>query len=214
MHKQMKKTLWFIIALCNTGITFSQATDTLRLGDCFSRAALHFTGNRQIEPLSEASAFRLSNYRTRWLPAIGINGQATYQSETVEMRSYNPLTGETVRLALPLDQYRIQADITQQIYDGGITKVQKEIERNSLLIDRQQVEIDFQSFRQRIVQFYFSVILADKNAQTLSVGLDELRERKKNIESFVINGVLMQENLDAISAEELNLEQKIGRAHV
>jgi outer membrane protein TolC len=190
-------------------MTFSQAIDTLHLEDCFSRAALQYIGNRQIAPLSEASAYRLSNYNTRWLPAIGLNGQATYQSETVEMRSFNPVTGEAITLDLPLDQYKVQAEISQQIYDGGMTRVQKEIERNSLLIDQQQVEIDFQSFRQRIVQVYFSVILADKNTQTLSVGLEELRERKKSIESSVTSGVLIQENLDAISVEELNLEQKI-----
>jgi len=59
------------------------------------------------------------------------------------------------------------------------------------------------------MQYYFSVILADKNTQTLSVGLEELRERKANMESGLANGVLIQENLDVISAEELNLEQKI-----
>jgi outer membrane protein TolC len=210
MRIKMKKILWCLIALCNAGIVFPQMTDSLSLEDCFSRAALHYTGNRQIKPLSEASAYRLRNYNTRWLPAIGLNGQATYQSETVQMSSYNPLTGQTSTLELPLDQYKIQAEISQQIYDGGMTRVQKEIERNSLMIDRQQVEIDYQSFRQQVVQVYFSVILAEKNTQTLSVGLEELRERKATIESGLANGVLIQENLDAISAEELNLEQKIA----
>jgi outer membrane protein TolC len=209
MHKKMKIIVWCVIALSNAGISFPQETDALRLEDCLSRAALHYTGNRQIAPLSEASAYRLRNYNTRWLPAIGLNGQATYQSETVQMSSYDPLTGQTFTLSLPLDQYKIQAEISQQIYDGGMTRVQKEIERNSLMIDRQQVEIDYQSFRQRILQVYFSVILADKNTQTLSVGLEDLKERKAAIKSGVANGVLMQENLDAISAEELNLEQKI-----
>jgi outer membrane protein TolC len=210
MYRKMKRIIWYIVAVCHSGLIFAQVADTFHIEECYSKALLQYNGNRQVAPLSEASAYRIRNLNTRWLPGIGLNGQATYQSETVKMSTYNPVTGQQFTLELPLDQYKVQLEISQQIYDGGVTRIQKEMERNSLGVDKQQIEIDKLAFRQRISQYYFAVVLADKNVQILSLGLGDLRERKKVIESGVSNGVLISQNLDAILAEELAMMQKIA----
>jgi outer membrane protein TolC len=205
----MKKLLIFFTIVVITGILTAQVPDTISLEECFRMANERFTGSRQIAPLTEASGYRIKNYNARWFPTVSLTGQATYQSETVQMKTYDPIAASYVTIDLPLDQYKFQAEFSQQLFDGGITRVQKELEKNALGIDVQQVEVELHAFKQIINQLYFSVVLMEKSHQILSISLNELRERKSLIESGVNHGVVIPDNLNAIKAEELVMEQRI-----
>jgi len=188
----------------------AQVADSLQLIDCFRLAEERYTGNKQITPLSIASLNRLRNYNLHWLPSVTITGQVTYQSEIVQLKTYNPLEGRLVSIDLPLDQYKFQAEITQLLYDGGVTHIQKEIEKNALNMNIQQVQIDLHSFKQIISQIFYSIILAEKNHDILSLGLAKLKEKENIIRSGVSHGVLTPDNLSVIEAEKLTIEQKLS----
>jgi outer membrane protein TolC len=205
----MKRKISFLIVLFSFSSLFAQVADVLQLDDCFRLAEEKYTGNKQITPLSSASLNRLKNYNTHWLPSVSLSGQVTYQSEIVQLKTFNPIEGRLVSIDLPLDQYKFQAEITQLIYDGGVTRIQKDIEKNTLNMNIQQVQIDLHSFKQIISQVFFSIILTEKNHEILSLGLTQLKEKENLIRSGVSHGVLTPDNLSVIEAEELSIEQKL-----
>ncbi len=205
----MKRLIFIIILLYSFGLLSAQVANILQLDSCLRLAEINYTGNKQITLLSDASINRLKNYSIHWLPSVSLTGQVTYQSEIVRLKTYNPLEGGFQSIDLPLDQYKFQAEISQMLYDGGVTHIQKEIEKNTLNVNLQQVKIDLYSFKQMISQLFFSIILAEKNHEILTLGIAQLKEKENIIRSGVNNGVVTPDNLSAIEAERLTMEQKL-----
>jgi outer membrane protein TolC len=112
--------------------------------------------------------------------------------------------------SLPLDQYKIWADVNQTIYDGGLTKARKSIEKATFEAEVQQTETDLMSVKQQALQAYFALQATRKNMDILGVSLKELEERKKILQAAVSGGVVLQDNLLAIEAEVLRLRQKLS----
>lgn len=205
----MKRLISLIVLLFSFVLLPAQVVNILQLDSCLKLAEEKYTGNKQNALLSDASKYRLKNYSIHWLPSVSLTGQATYQSEIVQLKTYNPLEGRFQSIELPLDQYKFQAEVSQMLYDGGVTHIQKEIEKTTLNVNHQQVKTDLHSFKQMISQVFFSIILAEKNHEILTLGLAQLKEKENIIRSGVNHGVLTPDNLSAIEAERLTMEQKL-----
>jgi outer membrane protein TolC len=204
----MKRIILVAVSIMAMQVTFSQTADTLSLEVCFKIAGDRSPLNRQKNLSAEAWANKNKNLTSKWYPSLGFNAQAMYYSETVH---FSDLVGNLPVSVepLPLDQYKIWADINQQLYDGGAVKAQKAIEKASYEADLQQVESDILVLKQQVNQTYFSLLAVKINSAVLQVSLEELQEKKKVVESGVDNGVVLPENMMALEAEELRLEQKI-----
>ncbi len=204
----MRKLILILTAIALYTGVFGQQADTLTIADCLRIAGERSPLNRQKQISGEALSYKIKNLSTNWYPAIGLNAQATYNSETVD---FSDVLGDMpVSLpSLPLDQYKIWADINQQLYDGGITRAQKNVEKANYEADIQQVESDLLRTRQQVSLVYFSLLITEKNSAVLQVSLDELKERKRAIQAGVNLGVVLPENMLAMEAEEIKLGQKL-----
>jgi outer membrane protein TolC len=204
----MKYPVSFLcIFLLPSGL-FGQASDSLSLELCLQTAAKRSPLNDEIALSEESLAYKLRNLGTNWFPAIGANAQALYNSETVNFS--DALKNLPVSIpGLPLDQYKLVADINQQIYDGGMTKAQKSVEKASNQADIHQVEAELLGIKQQVNQAYFSLLLTRKSADVLQVSIKDLQERKKVVRAGVENGILLRENLLAMDAEELRYGQRL-----
>jgi outer membrane protein TolC len=178
----------------------AQQADTLNIETCLRIAASHSPLNRQISNAEAILSNKIKNLNTNWIPAAGLNAQATYNSETIDLPNMP---------SLPLDQYKVWADINQQIYDGGMGKAMKELERAGYQTNIQQTESEMLALRLQVSQVYFSLLLAQKNAEILNVSLGELTARKNVVQAGVNHGIILQENLLAMEAEEITLQQKV-----
>jgi outer membrane protein TolC len=204
----MKISILFLFAITLQLTGFCQQADTLKIEDCFRMATLESPLQRQKVITGEALSYKIKNLNTNWFPTIGLNAQATYNSETIDFSAITE--GLPVSISSPpLDQYKVWADINQQLYDGGMIKAQKAIEKASYEAGIQQVETDLHSIKQQVSQVYFSLLLTKKSSAILQVTLDELQERKKVIHTGVDNGVVLPENLLSLEAEELKLQQNL-----
>jgi len=193
------------IAINNAGI-YGQPEDSLKLDDCIRIAGYRSPLNDRKALSGEAMAFRLKNLGSGWLPAAGLNAQASYNSETVDFSDV--MKGLPVSVpSLPLDQYKVWAELNQQLYDGGIIHARKSIEKASWEADILQADAELLVLKQQVNKVFFSLLITGKSAEILQVSLEELGERKKVIRSGVENGVLLAENLMSLDAEELKLRQ-------
>jgi outer membrane protein TolC len=204
----MKQAVPFLcVFLLPLGL-FGQTSDSLSLELCLKTAERRSPLNDEIALSEESLVYKLKNLGTNWFPALSTNAQAQYNSETVDFSGLMKNLPVSVP-SIPLDQYKVWADINQQIYDGGMTKAQKSIEKASNQADIHQVEAALLGIKQQVNQAYFSLLLTRKSADVLQVSIDDLKERKKVVRAGVENGVLLRENLLAMDAEELRYRQRL-----
>jgi outer membrane protein TolC len=202
----MKNSVLFAsVILMHLGV-FGQQADSLSLEDCIRAAGQRSPLNSQKTLSGEALSFKLKNLGTRWLPAIGFNAQASYNSETVDFSDIMKNLPVSIP-SLPLEQYKVWADLNQQLYDGGMVRAQKSIEKASYEADLQQTETELRVVKQQVNQAYFTMLITRKSAEVLQVSLNELRERKKVVRAGVDQGAVLPENMFSMDAEELKLQQ-------
>lgn len=195
------------MSLFYTGL-YPQQTDSISLDYCFRLLSERNPVVRNKNISNEISDIRITNLTTNWFPEIGINAQANYNSETVDFNEL--MEGVPVTIPeIPLDQYKIWAEISQPVFDGGITSSRKKVERTAVAVEVQQTEIDLYNLKQKVLQVYFVLLLTEKNREILEVSLDELRTNIEVMHAGVDNGVVLSENLMAMEAEELKMEQMI-----
>lgn len=187
---------------------FGQTSDSLSLELCLKTAERRSPLNDEIALSEESLVYKLKNIGTNWFPALGTNAQAQYNSETVDFSGLMKNLPVSVP-AVPLDQYKVWADVNQQIYDGGMTRAQKSVEKASNQADILQLQAALLGIKQQVNQAYFTLLLTRKSADVLQVSINDLQERKKVVHARVENGVLLRENLLAMDAEELRYRQRL-----
>jgi len=202
------KKLFAIITIVTCIINaYGNNPDTLTLDACLEIASVRNPIARQKSISEMMLNYRLKNLKTNWYPNAGFNAQALYNSETVEFSDL--LQNLPVSIpSLPLDQYKVWAEINQQIYDGGMIRIMKEIERAGYRSELYQTESELYSLRSQVSQVYFSLLLTQNNSGIISSSLNLLAVRKNNVKAGVANGVILAENLLALEAEEISLQQK------
>ena len=87
--------------------------------------------SKQKQLYTEATDTRLSSIGTAYLPSLTLNAQATYQSDVtklaLDLSKINPNLSQPE--GLTKDQYKATLDVSQLIYDGGLTPARKEAEK-------------------------------------------------------------------------------------
>lgn len=192
----MKKIM--LILLITTSPVFSQETDSISLFDCFEWAVNNYPLYSQKNLNDQVSQYRISNISKSWLPSVNANGQATYQSDVIE----------TSFFTAPHDQYKLYLNINQNIYDGGISRQQKEMEYTNLDLSQQQLEVNFHNLKQQVSSVYFSLVMITKSHEQLNLMLNDLKEKHKAIEVAVNNGAALPSSEQSLRAEILTLQQQ------
>ncbi len=179
-------------------------TDTLSLTECYEQAVINFPVARQKEFIKDTYTNKIKNIQSDWYPSLLLNGQASYQSDVVDI----PVQGLQIP-SQPHDQYKLYLELNQQIYDGGTNRSYRGIENTNFEIELKQIEVELNSLKQRITQVYFSVLLMEKQLDLLNLSLDELREKSAVVESGIENGILLPADMNVLQAEILRIQQKV-----
>jgi outer membrane protein TolC len=183
--------------------------DSLTLQACIESALKVSPVSAQTPLSAEALQYRLKNLTTDWYPTVGVNATASYNSETVDFSGIMKNLPITVP-SLPLDQYKIWADLNQTLYDGGMTRARKSVEKAAYETEVRQTETDLMAVRQQVLQAYFALLATRKNISIMDVSLKELSDRKKVLRSAVDQGAVLPDNLLSMEAEELRLQQRLS----
>ncbi|NJK84990.1 MAG: TolC family protein [Bacteroidales bacterium] len=106
-----------------------QYADTVSLIQCFEKAEIIHPLNGQKPIYQEISDKRTSNLSKAWLPSFNLEGQATYQSDVVEVDFSKFMPQQSFSFTSPHDQYKIYLSLEQKIYDGGLIKTKKRLKK-------------------------------------------------------------------------------------
>lgn len=169
-----------------------------------------FSNSENYKVINELKAKNISNI---WLPKFNLNGQATYQSDAIQIKMPVPdLTQQPIVITQKTfeglrGQYKISLDITQNIYDGGASNALKRLNNVSYEMDLLQQEVELRKIDEIVSDIYFSILLLKKKNEIYDNIIFLLNERKKAVESAVINGVLQISDIEKIEVELLKNKQ-------
>jgi outer membrane protein TolC len=206
----MNKQTFSIIILLFSGLSLAQP---LTLFECYNRAKENHPLQQEIKNRRLNYEMNRKNLNAKWLPQLKGNAQAIYMSNVVEFD--NILGALPIPIApgafqsMPKEQYKATLDITQTIYDGGAVKAAKLVEHAKLQAEEKAVQVEFYKIQNQINSSYFGLLKLEKQNAVLDLFQEQILAKHKSLKSAVDNGMLLPQNLYALDAELLQLEQRI-----
>ena len=185
------------------------------LEECVTLAQDNYPLIRKYDLLEQTREVNLSDIHKSWLPQINVYGQGTVQNEAPSFpQSLADIISRTGTTLSGLDewQYKVGADISQNIWDGGESKTKRKIERAEDAERKAAMDVRLYAIRERVEELYFGILLMDeqieqtRNMQALlQSNLDKLRAMRKN-------GTAMQSDVDMVEAQYLSGKQQLIQA--
>lgn len=183
---------------------FMHAQDQLTIDSCYSMARTNYPLIRQYDLIAKSSEFNISNASKAYLPQVSATGIAGYVFGGLPSFSTpNAEAKETSNV-----QFIGLLQVNQTIWDGGATKVQKDMIRANDEVERNSLNVALYAIRERINQLYFGVLVIDEQIKQLDllrslyeVSLDKVTKAKES-------GYSYQSDIDEVRAEILGLEQR------
>ena len=205
----MKRTILLLLMVL-TALTSRAQT----LEECCRLAREHYPEIRQYDLIAETEQYNISNAARAWIPQVVLSGQATYQSATPtypeafnQMIAANGLDMSGVRK----DQYKVVIDVSQNIWDGGQSKANREIAEAEAAVERSRVDVSLYDLQSRIQNLYFGILLLDERVAQTETLIEVLAANLNRIRTYYKNGVAMQSDIDAVEAELLTARQTLSQ---
>ncbi|KEY19200.1 TolC family protein [Kaistella antarctica] len=184
---------------------FSSNAQTLTLEECYDLAKQNYPLIKRHDLIAKTKEYNIQNAAKGWLPQIQIVGQATYQNDVIQF----PIQLPNMNIEpLSKDQYKVYADVQQNIYDGGMIANQKKMANISSEIELQKTEVETDQLEMRINQIYFGILQTDEQLQQTELTKSDLSSGLKKAEAQLENGVIFRSNVDVLKAQIINLDQK------
>lgn len=189
------------------GLAAQAQQPALTLETCYTLARQNYPLIKQYDLIARTSRYTVANAGKLYLPQLTVTGQATYQSDVINFADVLPATIPGLHVPeFSKDQYRIQAELSQQIYDGGVTKYQQEASRANEQVQQQSLEVNLYAIRDRITQLYFAVLLMDAQLRQNALRRDNLQNTADKMKAALANGVAYRSNVAELQAEIVNAD--------
>lgn len=206
-YYKMKRIIISAVLLLGALNVFSQI---ITIEKCQALAQENYPLVKQkglINQLSENNSRSLSD---RYLPQIQINGQVSYQSDVTRIELGNlPEMLQSITFPTPnKDQYKVYADVSQVIYDGGAISSQKKIISANDVVSKGEVDVELYKLRDRINQTFFGILLMDEELKQVDLLKYDLQSALDKVEVAVKNGASLKTNEQNLQAEMLSVNQQ------
>ena len=205
----MRRT-FLLLLMVLTALTSQAQT----LDECCRLAREHYPEIRQYDLIAETEQYNISNAARAWIPQVVLSGQATYQSATPtypeafnQMIAANGLDMSGIRK----DQYKVAIDVSQNIWDGGQSKANREIAEAEAAVERSRVDVSLYDLQSRIQNLYFGILLLDERVAQTETLIEVLDANLNRMRTYYRNGVAMQSDVDAVEAELLTARQTLSQ---
>lgn len=195
--------LWFA--------TIPAVTQTLSIGECVRLAREHYPAVAQYGLLDKVARFNLANAAKVWLPQGSVSAQVSWQNEVAALPDIltSILTQQGMDYpGLGKTQYRVGADVTQQIWDGGRAKANRRTIVTGAAVDRHSIDVQLYDVEGRVEEIYFSILLLDERIRRTDKSIALVDSTFRQVRSMLAEGVAMSSDCDQIEARLLGLKQQ------
>lgn len=185
------------------------------IDECVQKAEANYPLVKKYGLLAATRDIDLSDINKGWLPRVGVYGQVTAQNVVPSFPE--TLTGVLEQMGQQLQglgkiQYKVGAEVSQTIWDGGSSRARREIARSQLEVEQAALDVELYSVRQRVENIYFAILLMEEQIAQSRVTYDLLSSNLERMRAMLCNGTAMQSDVDMIEAQALVVNQSIIQA--
>lgn len=196
----MNKLLILILILLSWSL---QAQPDLK--SCIDSARIRYPLLKQAEVHAQILQEELGQIKGSNLPQVSLSGRLSWQSQVTEL----PIKLPGIEIpSLSQDQYKVQLEIEQAIYKGGVDQARKALAQADKSINEKQLEVEFQQIKNKVVALYFQTLLSKNSLKILATQEDMLKEKMQDVNALFEAGMVLSGAKDAIQAELISLEER------
>ena len=198
--------LVLVLALFPGRILQAQPSGQLTIDEVYRLAQQNYPLIKERDLIARTKAYTISNAARGYLPALNINGQATYQSAVTSFPFKLSIPG----FVLPVyskDQYNIHGELDQVIYDGGVIKNQKQTAGANEAIQQQNLEVELYALYDRLNQLFLGALLVDEQLKQNDLLQKDVQNGIDKAKALVANGLAYRSSVDELQAQLLSTEQ-------
>jgi outer membrane protein TolC len=188
-----------------------QAQAQLTWTQCQEMARAQYPLLRQYRLVEQSTAFTVANAARAWLPQVSLSAQATWQNDVAafpeQMKAMFQQIGSDVK-GLNKDQYRAAIDVSQTVWDGGLTRAAQGVTRAEGDVSQQQLEVEMYALRERVSQLYFGILTLRAQLRRNDLLHALLLANLHTAEAAFDNGVATEADLQTLKAECLAVAQQ------
>lgn len=187
---------------------FAQPT----LEDCKEKARDNYPLIRNYNLIELAKEYTLDLASKAWLPQVELSGQATYQSDVMKWPEQFEamLASQGIELdGLRKDQYKVQVDVRQTIWDGGKSKADKEIAELEAIQARNSTDVELYAVDRRVEEIYFGILLMQEQQYLLEDMTERLENNLSHLNAMVENGIATRADADELEVQILKTNQNL-----
>jgi outer membrane protein TolC len=205
MSLALKKKTWVLMLIFFTVIQISSGQKTvLSLDQIQDEVQRNYPLVKGKELLRKHSELSVENIKIAYLPKLYANGKMSYQSDVTS----SPISG-TSSFGAPKDQYSVNLDVEQLIYNGGRTKSQLNLNKLSTELEIQDLEVKMFALRERVNEAFFSILLLRQSRMVIDEKKKSINASLKQVKSAVNSGVMAMANSKVLEAEILLINQQV-----
>jgi len=184
---------------------FSQS---ISLDSCLNLAEKAYPLKNKEELLRQSVEINNKISTIAYYPSLKINAQATWQTDVTMLEVDNPMFADMLP-DVSKDQYKVYAEFSQTIWDGGITQSRKELENAGLQTDLQRINVDIYHYKEQLVDLFFAALNLQKQIEILQMKEWQIDNVISDLRAAKDNDAAMQVQIDVLLAEKLVLKQNI-----
>ena len=186
-------------------VTVTVQAQNISIDECQAKARANYPLIKQVGLIEQSTAYQLSNANKAWLPQLSLTAKASYQSDAIKISLPAPIN---LNMEQSKDQYSVALDVTQTVWDGGITKAQKGIIKAQSEAEKQKAEVDLYAIRDRVNQLFFGILLINEQLSQVKTLQHDLATNLKKIKALEVNGMAMPTDIDVMNVEIINAQQR------
>ena len=207
------KNIFAGIFLTAVGALAAHADITIE--ECVRKAEANYPLIKKYELLSATTQIELSDINKSWLPRIGVYGQVTGQNVVPSfpgaLKSVLTQMGSDMK-GLGKIQYKVGVDVSQTIWDGGVSSTRRELARSREEVQKASNDVEMYAVRERVENLFFAIFLTDEQIAQNMVTETLLESNLERLRAMLRNGTAMQSDVDMVEAQALTLKQNISLA--
>lgn len=191
-----------LILLC-LSVSAVYAQETLSIDSCYAMAKRNYPAIKQYELIEKSKEYTISNANKAYLPQFSLTGIGGFVTGFPDLAAPGTEATNSNFKFIGIGQ------VSQTIWDGGATHVQKDITKASSEVERANLETSLYAIRERVNQLYFGILLIDEQLNQLSALRENLGRTLHKVTLSKENGIAYQSDVDEVNAEVLVLDQKV-----
>ncbi|MDR1524146.1 MAG: TolC family protein [Tannerella sp.] len=203
----MKRLIW--ITVFAAGCLYLRAQHTL--DECQTLARENYPLIKRYGLINKSTEYSFANAAKAYLPQVSLAIQATYQSDVAafpeQMTDMYKQLGIDMK-GLNKDQYKVALEVNQTVWDGGLTRAQKDISIEEGHVSTRAVETELYTLRERINRLYFGILILNEQLRQNDLLRELLQSNYQTVDACVKNGVALPGDLNVIKAEQLSVSQQ------